>query len=215
MIACVRIAGVEMCIRDSLLRDWIERPLCDAEQIGRRLDAVECFTQRPFEANALRESLSGVYDVERLLSRIAYDALNARDCIALRTTLQVVPLIRKDAAACDAALIQRCAQTLDPMDDVCTLLSRAIDDNAPLTVREGGMIRDGYNAELDELRDISHNGKTYLAELEQVAATVKTANHIFIRYTPRVVKEFMIRRVYRVIAGTGMTTCLLYTSRCV
>ena len=150
-----------------LLRDWIERPLSDAGEIEARLDAVECFTKRLFEANALREALSGVYDVERLLSRIAYDALNARDCIALRTTLQVVPLIRKDAAACDAALIQRCAQTLDPMDDVCTLLSRAIDDNAPLTVREGGMIRDGYNAELDELRDISHNGKTYLAELEQ------------------------------------------------
>ena len=128
---------------------------------------MECFTRRLFEANALREALSGVYDVERLLSRIAYDALNARDCLALRATLQLVPLIKKDAAACEAKLIQRCEAALDPMEDICSLLSRAIDDEAPLSVREGGMIRAGYSGELDELRDISHNGKAYLAEMEQ------------------------------------------------
>lgn len=150
-----------------LLRDWIERPLRDAERIGERLDAVECFTRRPFEANALREALSGVYDIERLLSRIAYDALNARDCLSLRASLQAVPLIRKDAAACDAALIRKCADALDPMEDITALLSRAIDDDAPLSVREGGMIRAGYSEELDELRDISQNGKAYLAEMEQ------------------------------------------------
>lgn len=150
-----------------LLRSWIERPLSDADEINARLDAVECFTHRLFEANALREALSGVYDVERLLSRIAYDALNARDCLALRATLQLVPLIKKDAAACEAKLIQRCEAALDPMEDICSLLSRAIDDEAPLSVREGGMIRAGYSGELDELRDISHNGKAYLAEMEQ------------------------------------------------
>ena len=128
-----------------LLRSWIERPLSDADEINARLDAVECFTRRLFEANALREALSGVYDVERLLSRIAYDALNARDCLALRATLQLVPLIKKDAAACEAKLIQRCESALDPMEDICSLLSRAIDDEAPLSVREGGMIRAGYS----------------------------------------------------------------------
>ena len=157
----------ETAMGGRLLRDWIERPLCDAEQIGRRLDAVECFTQRPFEANALRESLSGVYDVERLLSRIAYDALNARDCLSLRATLQLVPLIQKDAAACGADLIQSCVSALDPMEDIASLLSRAIDDEPPLSVREGGMIRAGYSQELDELRDISQNGKAYLAEMER------------------------------------------------
>ena len=157
----------ETAMGGRLLRDWIERPLSDAGEIEARLDAVECFTKRLFEANALREALSGVYDVERLLSRIAYDALNARDCLSLRATLQVVPLIKKDASACASALIGRCAEALDPMEDICALLSRAIDDEAPLSVREGGMIRDGYNAELDELRDISKNGKNYLAELEQ------------------------------------------------
>ena len=150
-----------------LLRGWIERPLSDAGEICARLDAVECFTRQLFEANAMREALSGVYDVERLLSRIAYDTLNARDCLSLRATLQVVPLLKKDVSACDTALLQRCAGALDPMEDISTLLSRAIDDDAPLTVREGGMIRDGYSGELDELRDISKNGKTYLAELEQ------------------------------------------------
>ena len=80
---------------------------------------------------------------------------------------KLVPLVKKDAAACDAPNSSpRCAAALDPMEDICALLSRAIDDEAPLSVREGGMIRDGYSEELDELRDISHNGKTYLAELE-------------------------------------------------
>ena len=140
----------------------------DAGEIEARLDAVECFTKRLFEANALREALSGVYDVERLLSRIAYDALNARDCIALRTTLQVVPLIRKDAAGLRCGAHPDAARERSTRWRTYARCSRAPSTtNAPLTVREGGMIRDGYNAELDELRDISHNGKTYLAELEQ------------------------------------------------
>ena len=120
-------------------------PLSDADEINARLDAVECFTSRLFEANALREALSGVYDVERLLSRIAYDALNARDCLALRATLQLGAADQKKTPPpCEAKLIQRCESALDPMEDICSLLSRAIDDEAPLSVREGGMIRAGY-----------------------------------------------------------------------
>ena len=110
-------------------------------EIARRLDAVEQFVRRPLEANALRESLSGVYDVERLLSRIAYDALNARDCLALKASLQMVPLLKRDAAAYGAVLIREASDALDPMEDVASLLSRAIADDPPLSVRDGGIIR--------------------------------------------------------------------------
>ncbi len=196
-----------------LLRDWIERPLRDAERIGERLDAVECFTRRPFEANALREALSGVYDIERLLSRIAYDALNARDCLSLRASLQAVPLIRKDAAACDAALIRKCADALDPMEDITALLSRAIDDDAPLSVREGGMIRAGYSEELDELRDISQNGKAYLAEMEQrerEATGIKNLkigyNRVF-GYYIEVTRSFYDLVPYRYVRKQTLANC--------
>lgn len=196
-----------------LLRDWIERPLRDAERIGERLDAVECFTRRPFEANALREALSGVYDIERLLSRIAYDALNARDCLSLRASLQAVPLIRKDAAACDAALIRKCADALDPMEDITALLSRAIDDDAPLSVREGGMIRAGYSEELDKLRDISQNGKAYLAEMEQrerEATGIKNLkigyNRVF-GYYIEVTRSFYDLVPYRYVRKQTLANC--------
>ena len=174
---------------------------------------MECFTRRLFEANALREALSGVYDVERLLSRIAYDALNARDCLSLRATLQVVPLVKKDAAACDAPLIAGCADALDPMEDICALLSRAIDDEAPLSVREGGMIRDGYNEELDELRDISKNGKNYLAELElreREATGIKNLkigyNRVF-GYYIEVTRSFYDQVPYRYTRKQTLANC--------
>ncbi len=196
-----------------LLRDWIERPLLEKERILERLDAVECFTRRPFEANALCEALSGVYDVERLLSRIAYDTLNARDCLALRSTLQIVPLVQKEASACEAALIQQCARELDPMEDITALLSSAIDEDAPLSVREGGMIRAGYSQELDELRDISQNGKEYLAKLEQrerEATGIKNLkigyNRVF-GYYFEVTRSFYDMVPYRYVRKQTLANC--------
>ena len=203
----------ETAMGGRLLREWIERPLRDAEKIGERLDAVECFTRRPFEANALREALSGVYDIERLLSRIAYDALNARDCLSLRASLQAVPLIKKDAAACEAGLIAKCAAALDPMEDITALLSRAIDEAAPLSVREGGMIRAGYSDELDQLRDISQNGKAYLAEMEQrerEATGIKNLkigyNRVF-GYYIEVTRSFYDLVPYRYVRKQTLANC--------
>ncbi len=150
-----------------LLRSWIERPLQDAGEIQRRLDAVEEFMNNPMAADTLREYLENVYDVERLLSRIAYEAINARDCLALLATLEVVPLIKNCRVDFEAPLICETLDALDPVSEMAEVLSRAIDEKAPLSVREGGMIAKGYNADLDELRDIAANGKDYLAGLEQ------------------------------------------------
>ena len=150
-----------------LLRSWIERPLYSREEIERRLDAVEQLMQNPMAASRMREILGGVYDVERLLSRIAYEAVNARDCIALKNSLDAAPLLKACGAEFDAPLICETIAAIDPMPELAERLRRAIDPDAPISVKDGGMILRGYSAELDELRDIAVNGKEYLAALEQ------------------------------------------------
>ena len=150
-----------------LLRSWIERPLYNRDEINRRLDAVEQFMADPMSSASMREILSGVYDVERLLSRIAYEAVNARDCLALMNSLDAVPLLKRSGEGFDAELIRTTLGALDPMPELVDELRRSIDPEAPISVRDGGMIRTGYNAELDELRSIAENGQEYLAALEQ------------------------------------------------
>lgn len=149
-----------------LLRTWIERPLNERVEIERRLDAVEQFIVNPMASDSLREVFDGVYDVERLLSKIAYDAVNARDCLALSSTLGNIPVIQSFVKEFDSALIRETMEMLDPMPELSDILSRAISPDAPLSVRDGGIIREGYNEELDELRQIGNHGKEYLAALE-------------------------------------------------
>ncbi len=149
-----------------LLRSWIERPLKERTAIERRLDAVAQLMANPMASDSLREVFDGIYDVERLLSRIAYDAVNARDCLALTATLESIPMIKDYGQAFDAQLIKNTLDTLDPMTDLTDILRRAISPDAPLSVRDGGIIRDGYSAELDELRQVGGHGKEYLAALE-------------------------------------------------
>lgn len=149
-----------------LMRAWIERPLKDKAEIERRLDAVEQMLADPMTSDGLRETFDGVYDVERLLSRIAYDAINARDCLSLVATLEAIPLIVDSASAFSAPLIRETLALLDPLTELTATLRRAISSDAPISVRDGGMIAEGYNAELDELRQIGSHGKEYLAGLE-------------------------------------------------
>lgn len=149
-----------------LLRTWIERPLRERAAIEARLDAVEQFTRDPMNAGALRDVFDDIYDVERLLSRIAYDAVNPRECLSLARTLQCVPGIRDMGAHFDAQLIVETLSRLDGMPELTDELLNAIDPEAPMSVKDGGIIRRGYNAELDELRDISENARGYIAQIE-------------------------------------------------
>ena len=150
-----------------MIRSWIERPLLEQDAIEARLDAVEQLMQNPMAAGSLRETLSGVFDVERLLSRIAYDAINARDCIALRNSLDAVPMLKSKAGEFSSALLDQVFADMQELPELTDTLRRAISEEAPLTIKEGDIIRDGYDAELDELRDVSENGRRYLAEMEQ------------------------------------------------
>ena len=179
-----------------LLKSWIEQPLINPEEISMRQDAVEYFVRDPFLRDAVRDAMRPVRDVERLLSRIAYDTVNARDCLALLASLQATPTVAARLAGSGVAKLEELRGLLEPMDDIVSLLESAIDPDAPLAVKEGGIIRKGYNAELDEYRAASENGKNWLAELgarEREATGIKTLkvgyNHVF-GYYIEVTKSF-------------------------
>ena len=150
-----------------LLREWLERPLASKPAIEARLDAVEYLKAAPLLTDELREKLEDVYDVERLTSRIAYDTINGRDCLALLRSLRAVPGIA--ALFAKQKLPQVLGETvsrLDALDDLADRLEAAVSPDAPLLLREGGVIREGYSEHLDELRGISRNAKGYIAQLE-------------------------------------------------
>ena len=148
------------------LRNWIEQPLMDADAINRRLDAVEALKNDQLTLSALTDALDDVYDVERLLSRIAYDAINPRECLALCTSLLAVPQIKRLLESFSAPALDELNRLLDPMEDTAELIAAAIDEEAPIAVKDGGIFRAGYNDELDQLRDASNNGKQWLIDLE-------------------------------------------------
>ena len=150
-----------------LLRSWIEQPLIDKDKIERRLDAVEEFTGQHVLTMTLLEELQGVYDIERLLSKVAYKSINARDCLALCASLKKVPGIRALIANCQSTALQDVMELLDPLEELTDLLHRAVHPDAPIVITEGGIINDGYNALLDEYRMASTNGKQWIIELEQ------------------------------------------------
>jgi len=150
-----------------LLKRWIDQPLLDRGSIEERLDAVEALHGRWMEREELREELKEVYDLERLVGRIAYGTANARDLNALKASLQRIPAIRALCERLDSAPLAKLAGGLDDCSDLAGAIEAAIADDPPVSVREGGIIRTGYDAKLDELHIASKNGKTWIAELER------------------------------------------------
>lgn len=150
-----------------MLKNRIDQPLQNVDEINYRLDAVETLTKCTKERGQLKDALDGVYDIERLISRIAYGTVNARDCDSLRKTLGRMPAIQYVLGFLkDSAPFAKIKDELDPMDDIKELLDSAIVDDPPVSVKDGGVIREGFNTEVDELRKLSHGGKNMLAEVE-------------------------------------------------
>ncbi|WP_352523277.1 DNA mismatch repair protein MutS [Heyndrickxia oleronia] len=149
-----------------LLKQWLDRPLIDQKEIERRQQLVETLIERFFERQDLREKLKEVYDLERLAGRVAFGNVNARDLIQLKYSLQQIPIIRQILAQMNIEN-GKIVESLDPCEELTDLLERAIIDNPPLSIKEGGIIQDGYHQELDQYRDASRNGKNWLAALEQ------------------------------------------------
>ncbi|WP_062197937.1 DNA mismatch repair protein MutS [Massilibacterium senegalense] len=150
-----------------MMKRWIERPLIQVEKIEKRLNMVDVLIQSFLERTELRNRLKEVYDLERLVARVAFGNVNARDLVQLRKTLEAVPAIRAIVHHLPNNQAKQLAEKMDPCESLCQLLKNGIIENPPMSVKEGGMIRDGFHEQLDRYRDASRNGKAWIAELEQ------------------------------------------------
>ncbi|MCX6560457.1 MAG: DNA mismatch repair protein MutS [Candidatus Aminicenantes bacterium] len=150
-----------------LIRDWLLRPLTERAGIEARLDAVEAFLGAPIARGEMREALKGILDLERLTGRISLGAAHPRDCVALRKSLLPLPGVRAAIEPVGGALLDGIRSSWDDAGDIAGLIGRAILDEPAFLLTEGGIIRDGYDAELDELRAVSRSGKSFIVELEK------------------------------------------------
>ncbi len=149
-----------------LLRSYIEQPLVEKATILMRQVAVEELYQNYIDREELREYLNPIYDMERLIGRISYNTANPRDLIAFQSSLNMLPPIKKVLLGCKSPLLRTLESEIDGLEDICDLISRAIEENPPLTVREGGIIKEGFSEEADRLRRSKTEGKAWLSELE-------------------------------------------------
>lgn len=149
-----------------MIRNWLERPLMSAAQIIKRQNAVGELADNPELRDKLRTSFSGISDMERLMTRIAYSTANAKELKSLQQTVQRLPQIKSLLAGCQSALLKDISGSIDPLEDVEELIGRAISEEPPLTVREGGMIKSGYNEQVDELRSVMEDGAGVVAAIE-------------------------------------------------
>lgn len=149
-----------------LLRSWVEQPLIERSAILRRQDAVEQLFGNYIGREELREYLNPIYDLERLIGRISYQSANPRDLIAFKNSLSMLPPIRGVLEEFDAPLLKELLEQVDPLEDLFDLIDRAIEEDPPVSVREGGMIKEGFNEEADKLRRSKTEGKQWISELE-------------------------------------------------
>ena len=148
-----------------MLRNSIEQPLVSLDDINARLDIIEELNNNAITREEIREYLSPIYDLERLISKISYRSANPRDLIAFRQSLEMLPPIKTLLASFESSTLPELGEKLDDLNDVYTLINDSIEDEPPLTVREGGIIKDGYNEEVDKLRKAKTEGKKWLADL--------------------------------------------------
>ncbi|CDO02155.1 DNA mismatch repair protein MutS [Oceanobacillus picturae] len=150
-----------------MLKKWLERPLLHKEKIEERLDAVSAFYEHFLERDTLRETLKSVYDLERLAGRIAFGNVNARDLQQLKVSLEKIPGIRETLNQIDQKEVVNLANDLHYPEHLVALLNESLVDEPPVSIKEGSIIKDGYNEQLDTYRYASRNGKQWIAELEQ------------------------------------------------
>ena len=149
-----------------MLRNFVEQPLIDADAINERLDAVTELNMQAMLREEIREYLNPVYDLERLVSRISYRSANPRDLLAFKMSLEMIPHIKNLLANFTSPLLVRINEQMDGLEDLYTLLEASITEDPPLAVKEGGIIREGYNEQVDTYRNSKTQGKSWLAQLE-------------------------------------------------
>ncbi len=149
-----------------LLRNWIEQPLLVFGEIELRLEAEAELVKDVFLRQDLKDALKNIYDMERLAGKISFGSANARDLVALKKSLSYLPVLKNLLEQADAALLKRTGHAIDLMVEVMELLEAAIEDEPPLSLRDGGIIKTGYNSEVDRLRLLGRDGKSMLADME-------------------------------------------------
>jgi len=150
-----------------LLRSFIEQPLVDKKDMEDRLDAIEALNGSGVSRDEIREYLNPIYDLERLLSKVTYKTANPRDLIAFKCSLEMLPYIKsvlKEFSGKELTMIQ---EDIEGLQDICQLIDHAIVEEPPITIREGGMIKDGFDDTIDMLRNAKRDGKQWLAQLEE------------------------------------------------
>ena len=166
LLGVLDLCGTAMGSRK--LKQWLREPLIDIKMIQERLDAVEALSDDIITRNNLRTALRGVYDLERLIARISLGTANARDLVALRTSLSYLPDIKAELSDVPDKLLGQLNDQIEPLKDICAQIEEAIVDDPPFTVREGGMIKPGYSKELDEINASARDGRVWIASLEAV-----------------------------------------------
>lgn len=164
------------------LKQWIERPLIKPQEINARQTLVETLLDSYYERNELREALIKVYDLERLAGRISFGGVNARDLTQLKSSLAQIPQIKHVLNQLETPGFQQIYEQLDDVHDVYQLIDEAIVADAPISVKDGGIIKPGYNAKLDQYRDAMQNGKKWLADLEAKERQLTGINNLKIGY---------------------------------
>ena len=150
-----------------LLRNYIEQPLIEKDEMEKRLDAIQELNQDSISRDEIREYLNPIYDLERLLSKVTYKTANPRDLIAFRNSLQMLPPIKTVLSAFEKEELTKIREQIDGLEDIYQLIDEAIIDEPPLSIREGGMIKDQFDETIDRLRSAKHDGKQWLAQLEE------------------------------------------------
>ena len=148
------------------LRSFVEQPLIDAEEINRRLEALEELNEKPMLRDEIREYLNPVYDLERLVSRISFKSANPRDMVAFASSLEMIPYIKQVLRDFQAPILKEIYEDMDSLEDITDLIKRAIVDEPPLAQKDGGIIREGFNEDVDKFRSARTDGKKWLTELE-------------------------------------------------
>ena len=202
-----------------LLRSWLLKPLLNPVAISKRQAAVSDFLKSSMKRSELSELLSDMLDLERLTAKAVYGTANAKDLRAICTSIQKLPEIKTLISGFGSDYVKEIYSNLDTLDDIAKLLSSAIVDNPPLTVREGGMIRDGFNADVDYYRSIKENGSEIMDSIEEREKnatgirTLKVAFNKVFGYYIEVSKSFVNEVPDRYIRKQTLTNCERYITQ--
>jgi DNA mismatch repair protein MutS len=201
-----------------LLRTFLEEPLIDDEEIIKRQDAIEAFYKNAICRDELREYLNPVYDLERLLARVSFGTANPRDLISLASSLRMLPHMITAVEDLHSVMIDEIRNDFDPLVDIEALITASIKDEPPLTIRDGDIIKDGFDEEIDKLRVAKTEGKKWLAQLEESEKertgikTLKIKYHKAFGYYFEITNSFLDKIPDDYIRRQTLTNCERFTS---